>query len=282
MLGIFQPRSSSPRHNRFRNGWRKGGAASFLKKHLPLPFLIISGIFLVHGSVFAQGVAERADSDHDGLSDDEEVTIYHTLPLNPDTDGDTFFDGEEIAGGYSPHRPGKERLRDVDSDGDKLRDDWEIVLRTDLQNVDTDGDGYGDGEEVLAGYDPHKHGLSRITKRIEVNLKEQKLRYFFGEKKLDEFLISSGLWKTPTPKGEFSVLAKKPVVYYKGPGYDLPNTKWNLMFKRAKLNYYIHGAYWHKKFGQQMSHGCVNAPYTDDLMGRLYDFAEVGTKIVIR
>ena len=37
------------------------------------------------------------DTDHDGLTDYEEAMIYHTDPLNPDTDGDGVNDGTEIA-----------------------------------------------------------------------------------------------------------------------------------------------------------------------------------------
>lgn len=36
------------------------------------------------------------DSDEDGLSDGDEISVYHTDPSNPDTDGDGFKDGEEI------------------------------------------------------------------------------------------------------------------------------------------------------------------------------------------
>ncbi|MEK6545502.1 MAG: hypothetical protein AABZ28_03105 [Nitrospinota bacterium] len=48
-----------------------------------------------------------ADSDTDGLFDREEVDVYLTDPLNPDTDGDTFADGMEVEGGYDPNGPGK-------------------------------------------------------------------------------------------------------------------------------------------------------------------------------
>ncbi|MBO7638014.1 MAG: InlB B-repeat-containing protein, partial [Treponema sp.] len=36
------------------------------------------------------------DSDEDGLSDGDEISVYHTDPSNPDTDGDGFKDGEEV------------------------------------------------------------------------------------------------------------------------------------------------------------------------------------------
>lgn len=47
------------------------------------------------------------DSDSDGLSDYEEIIIYLTDPNNPDTDGDTYQDGAEVANGYSPLGNGK-------------------------------------------------------------------------------------------------------------------------------------------------------------------------------
>lgn len=42
------------------------------------------------------------DSDLDGLTDYEEINIYGTDPLNPDTDGDSYSDGEEVLNGYNP------------------------------------------------------------------------------------------------------------------------------------------------------------------------------------
>jgi hypothetical protein len=48
-----------------------------------------------------------ADTDKDGLSDREEVSIYATDPQNPDTDGDSFLDGQEVRGGYDPKGPGR-------------------------------------------------------------------------------------------------------------------------------------------------------------------------------
>lgn len=50
------------------------------------------------------------DSDNDGLKDWQEIQIYHTDPCNPDTDGDGYLDGEEVASGYDPTKkaPGDE------------------------------------------------------------------------------------------------------------------------------------------------------------------------------
>ena len=46
------------------------------------------------------------DSDNDGLSDDVEA-IYGTDPNNPDTDGDSWPDGEEVQNGYNPLGQGR-------------------------------------------------------------------------------------------------------------------------------------------------------------------------------
>ncbi len=168
----------------------------------------------------------------------------------------------------------------IDTDKDGLIDTWETILGTDPTKADTDGDGFTDGVEVNAGHDPLSASVEKIAKRIAVTLKDQKLAYYFGDKKLDEFPISSGLRATPTPLGQYSVLIKRPIVNYTGVGYSFPNTKWNLMFKKhPKGNYYIHGAYWHNKFGTPRSHGCINVAYSN--MEKLYHWAEAGTPISI-
>jgi lipoprotein-anchoring transpeptidase ErfK/SrfK len=42
----------------------------------------------------------------------------------------------------------------------------------------------------------------------------------------------------------------------------------------------IHGAYWHNSFGTPYSHGCVNLP--SDQAKKLYDWAHIGTTVVVR
>src|SRR5581483_2069463 len=66
----------------------------------------------------------KKDSDHDGLADDLEVSLYGTDPHNADSDGDGLSDGREIALGTNP------------------------------LSADTDGDGRNDKDEVDAGTDP--------------------------------------------------------------------------------------------------------------------------------
>ena len=87
------------------------------------------------------------DSDHDGLSDGEEVLRRNTDPLNPDSDGDGLTDGAEVLEhNTDPLNP--------DTDNDKLNDGEEIRIGTDPRNPDTDNDGLIDGDESPPCPDP--------------------------------------------------------------------------------------------------------------------------------
>jgi len=53
------------------------------------------------------------DLDSDGLTDVEEQKVYGTSVLNPDTDGDTFLDGNEVYHLYDPKSPTPAKLIDA-------------------------------------------------------------------------------------------------------------------------------------------------------------------------
>lgn len=48
---------------------------------------------------------KNKDTDHDGLSDWDELNIYHTSPYLEDTDGDGIPDGVEVKNGTDPNCP---------------------------------------------------------------------------------------------------------------------------------------------------------------------------------
>ena len=222
---------------------------------------------------------DACDTDGDGLLNDDEVNIYYTNPLNVDTDGDGYNDDVEINNLYSPRFGDHKKLIEVDSDQDGMNDYWELKFGTDLMNNDTDGDGYDDGVEMATSHDPLSNTKEVQERLIKVNIASQYLEYYFGSRLMDGFLISSGIAGMDTPKGQFTILDKEPVKHYGGPGYDLPNTKWNMHFTTRSYRYWIHGAYWHHNFGHKMSHGCVNVDYKN--MEPLYDWSQIGTKVII-
>lgn len=48
---------------------------------------------------------QQADTDHDGLSDYDEINLYNTSAYLPDTDSDKKTDSEEISAGKDPNCP---------------------------------------------------------------------------------------------------------------------------------------------------------------------------------
>lgn len=99
-------------------------------------------------------------------------------------------------------------------------------------------------------------------KWIEIDLSEQKLVAWEGDKKYLESLVSSGKWGR-TPTGEFSIWSKFRYTKMSGGSkelhtyYYLPNVPYTMYFYK---DFGLHGTYWHNNFGQTMSHGCVNLP----------------------
>jgi photosystem II stability/assembly factor-like uncharacterized protein len=87
------------------------------------------------------------DSDSDGLTDEDEISVYGTDPNDPDTDDDGLLDGEEIAIQYD----GCPDPLNPDSDGDTVLDGDEVyrIPPTQPCNPDTDGDGINDGIDDL-------------------------------------------------------------------------------------------------------------------------------------
>ncbi len=94
------------------------------------------------------------DIDGDGLSNEDEMTIWNSGILSSDTDNDGYDDYIEVINGYNPNGSGK-----LDSDGDGLTDYNEMTIHwSDPYDADSDNDGYEDGIEIANGYDPNGPG----------------------------------------------------------------------------------------------------------------------------
>jgi lipoprotein-anchoring transpeptidase ErfK/SrfK len=118
------------------------------------------------------------------------------------------------------------------------------------------------------------------NKRIEIDLTNQKLYAFEGDRKVYDFSVSTGKW-WPTPTGEFTIWVKVKSQLMKGGSrelgtyYYLPNVPFVMFFYNQSITkirgFGIHGAYWHNNFGHPMSHGCINMKIEDSKA--LYEWA---------
>ncbi|BAZ09210.1 ErfK/YbiS/YcfS/YnhG family protein [Calothrix sp. NIES-4071] len=112
---------------------------------------------------------------------------------------------------------------------------------------------------------------------IEINLKQQKLTAWEGNKVIYTVPVSTGKKSTPTLTGVYAVQTKLRKARMRGDDYDIPDVPYTMYYDG---NYGIHGAYWHNNFGTPVSHGCVNLPPKKAQL--IYNWAKVGTPVVVR
>lgn len=251
-------------------------AFTWIKDHRFRNLLSLSLLFFLFLPLSADA-APFADSDLDGLSDVEEMR-YYTDPLNPDTDGDGFPDGDEVYIGYSPHVGDGALLSQFDYDYDGLNDALEIHFGSDLGKRDTDSDGVSDFDEIMYGHDPaDPFNRTALDRLIVVNKTTQRLTVLVNGQEVMEFPVSTGNPSTPTPNGEFRIQRKVEKKDYAGPTYYIKDVLWSLQFLPG---YYIHGAYWHDNFGRRTnSFGCVNLRDEDAKV--LYRYISEGVRVQI-
>lgn len=103
---------------------------------------------------------------------------------------------------------------------------------------------------------------------IDVNLSSQTLVVFEGARAIYATLTSSGKQSTikekdhRTPTGQWRVREKHVTTTMDGNGsaagdlpYSIEDVPYVMYFHQS---YAVHGAFWHRNFGIQMSHGCLN------------------------
>jgi lipoprotein-anchoring transpeptidase ErfK/SrfK len=112
------------------------------------------------------------------------------------------------------------------------------------------------------------------TRWIDVDLSEQRLRAYEGGEVVRTTLVSTGLPRTPTVRGQFRIWIKLRHDDMEGPDYYLEDVPYVMYFYQG---YGLHGTFWHSNFGQRMSHGCVNLPTSEAEW--VFNFVDVGTLV---
>ncbi|WP_376791526.1 L,D-transpeptidase [Thermoflexus sp.] len=115
-------------------------------------------------------------------------------------------------------------------------------------------------------------GIPPGVKWIEVNLYEQTLAAYEGDRLVYATLISSGRSRTPTVTGLFRIQVKVRTTLMDGDifgYYYLEDVPWTMFFYQG---YALHGTYWHDRFGFPQSRGCVNLAPIDARW--LFEWAE--------
>ncbi len=103
--------------------------------------------------------------------------------------------------------------------------------------------------------------LSFPTERwIDVDLDEQVLVAHEGSRPVFATLVSTGNQKWPTPSGIYRVWLKFDETDMSGQmgdeqAYSVATVPWTMYFAK---DFAFHTAYWHDRFGEARSHGCVN------------------------
>jgi lipoprotein-anchoring transpeptidase ErfK/SrfK len=129
---------------------------------------------------------------------------------------------------------------------------------------------------VDASGQPLPSGIEDGQHWIDINLTDQSAFAYNGSELVKSFIVSTGMWQTPTVTGQYNIYVKYRYADMAGPGYYLPNVPYVMYFYEG---YGLHGTYWHNNFGTPMSHGCVN--FSTDDAGWVFDFVEVGTLVNI-
>ncbi|MBX5492630.1 MAG: L,D-transpeptidase family protein [Chloroflexi bacterium] len=119
-------------------------------------------------------------------------------------------------------------------------------------------------------------------KVIDVSLREQRLTLLEDGVPVWSAPVATGVRGAETPPGRYEVLYKMPMARFRGVNpdgsrYDIPDVRWVLAFYG---DYTIHGAYWRSTFGRPGSNGCISL--TDANAKHVYDWADVGTPVVVR
>jgi len=124
------------------------------------------------------------------------------------------------------------------------------------------------------------------AKRILINLSEQHLYAYEGDRLVYSFVISSGVAPTRTRTGEFRVQSKIPNAYGSAWGFQMPY--WLGIYWAGSVENGIHAlpilsngqTLWAGYLGRPVSYGCIVVGTYEAKL--LYEWAAIGTPVSIR
>jgi hypothetical protein len=113
----------------------------------------------------------------------------------------------------------------------------------------------------LAFYRPRPASVPRGAKWVHVDLQEQVLTAYEGDTWVYATLVSTGKKDTATHRGVFRVWNKTlHELMAEENEYFVEEVPYTQYFYAGEA---LHGAFWHSRFGQPVSQGCVNLSLTD-------------------
>jgi hypothetical protein len=119
------------------------------------------------------------------------------------------------------------------------------------------------------------------AKWIEIDLTNQQIRAWEGNRNVYSAIVSTGRPAVPTLTGTFRIYVKHRFTDMAGwtpdrGSYNLPDVPYVMYYDRG---YGIHGTYWHGSFGTPQSAGCTNLTNADAAW--FFGWAPVGTAVYV-
>jgi hypothetical protein len=176
------------------------------------------------------------------------------------------FEGERAPGVMTAFVLRVSRFRDADGrpDGDRRAAKYDrfAVLSVEKGLVLTSAGRLRRSDLRLAWARPRPSDVSPGIRWIAIDLSEQTLVAYEGDRPVLATLVSTGKKDFETPRGRFHVWMKAVSRTMKGTteAYQVDEVPYSMFFAHRVA---LHGTYWHDAFGFRVSHGCVNLSMSD-------------------
>ncbi|MEM8610052.1 MAG: L,D-transpeptidase [Myxococcota bacterium] len=265
----------APRYYRMPSVQEEKQARRAMLKKAPKPEYVSS---LMEGDYFL-ALGEKATREEDGAVFYRTVRNRYVRESDLELRNPEVVRGEQLGKGgwtlplafvYEEDRPLLSQEQGNLAEGGTAQKHGRFVITDELENGGVDYVGGKDGfvrrDHVrVARKVDRPSSVPAGTKWIHVDLGEQTLVAYEGDKPVYATVISSGKKGYEPPTGTFQVQQKyisttmnatDPIDGF----YEVEEVPWTLYYHGG---YALHGAYWHTDFGKVRSHGCTNIAPVD-------------------